>query len=74
MLSIQIFPEDLANALKIKNIFVIDPVRETEKLEVTIIDSLSKPELSVIIARRPCLLAAKRINDFEKTHGIKQNE
>jgi len=58
--------EDLARSLGIKNVFVLDPATEAEELQATIKECLAKPELSVIITRRHCLLAAKSIREYEK--------
>jgi indolepyruvate ferredoxin oxidoreductase alpha subunit len=60
--------EDLARSLGIKNVHVIDPVAETEKFRALIEDCLAKPELSVVIARRNCLLAAGAIREYERCH------
>lgn len=58
--------EDLAKSMGISRVFVIDPVKENEKLEHTIVESLALDELTVIITRRPCLLAAKKIKQYQK--------
>jgi indolepyruvate ferredoxin oxidoreductase alpha subunit len=58
--------EALARAIGIKNIFVIDPVKDAAEFEKLIQNCLEKPELSVVIARRDCLLAAGAIREFER--------
>ncbi len=65
--SIKIYPEEIAKALRIPNIHVLDPVKETTHLEELILSSLSKPELTVIVARRSCLLAAKKNKQNENS-------
>jgi indolepyruvate ferredoxin oxidoreductase alpha subunit len=48
--------EDLARSIGIENVQVIDPAKESERFEQTVRDCLASNALSVIIARRPCLL------------------
>ena len=55
----QLVLEDLARAIGI-------PVREPERLETTLRECLASNDLSVIITRRPCLLAASRIKTAGK--------
>lgn len=62
--------EGLVRSLGIKNIFTVDPVTETEKLKAILEESLAKPELTVIIARRVCLLAAASIREYEKCNEV----
>ena len=58
--------EDLARSLGVPNVIVIDPVENPEKFKQTIQSFLDKPELSVVIARRNCLLAAGAIRAYER--------
>jgi indolepyruvate ferredoxin oxidoreductase alpha subunit len=58
--------EALARSLGIQNVFVIDPVKDAAEFERLIKSSLEKPELSVVIARRDCLLAAGAIREYER--------
>jgi len=58
--------EDLAKSMGISRVFVIDPVKDKDELERQLSESLSLEELTVIIARRPCLLAAQKIKKYEK--------
>ncbi|MDR3762585.1 MAG: thiamine pyrophosphate-dependent enzyme [Acidobacteriota bacterium] len=60
--------EELARALGIKNVIVMDPVTNPAAFEQTVAEALSKPELSLIIARRNCLLAAKSIQEYERCY------
>jgi len=55
-----VIPEDLARAIGIGNVMVIDPVADAERLEHALRDALRGNELTVIIVRRQCLLAAAR--------------
>ena len=52
-------------SLGIKNVFVIDPTRDGAEFENLIQSCLAKPELSLVIARRNCLLAAGAIRALE---------
>jgi indolepyruvate ferredoxin oxidoreductase alpha subunit len=58
--------EDLARALGVRNVHVVDPTRDAEGFECLLVQALKRDELSVIIARRPCLLAARRISELAK--------
>jgi len=58
--------EDLARSLGIKNIVEIDPIRQSDDIVRTVREELARGELSLIIARRPCLLAAGAIKARKK--------
>jgi indolepyruvate ferredoxin oxidoreductase alpha subunit len=57
--------EDLARSIGIKNIVEIDPVRDSAEIPRIVREALAKDELTLIIARRPCLLAAGAIKARE---------
>jgi len=57
--------EALSRSLGIQNVFVVDPTKDAAEFENLIQSCLSKPELSVVIARRNCLLAAGAIRTLE---------
>jgi indolepyruvate ferredoxin oxidoreductase alpha subunit len=65
--------EDLARSLGVPNVIVIDPVQDPEKFKQTIQSCLDKPELSVVIARRNCLLAAGSIRAYERCNEQQSN-
>jgi indolepyruvate ferredoxin oxidoreductase beta subunit len=52
--------EDLARSLGVGNAMVIDPVADADGFERALRDALSRDELTVIVVRRRCLLAAAR--------------
>jgi indolepyruvate ferredoxin oxidoreductase alpha subunit len=54
--------EDLARALGIARVDVVDPAADPEGFE----RRLGAEEPAVIIARRPCLLAAGQIKEYER--------
>jgi indolepyruvate ferredoxin oxidoreductase, alpha subunit len=58
--------EDLARAAGVKNVFTLNPVREKAKFKELLAEALRKDELTVFIARSPCILAAGRIFAWEK--------
>jgi indolepyruvate ferredoxin oxidoreductase alpha subunit len=58
--------EGLARALGVKNVDVVDPMPDPAAFEKLLADRLSRRELSVIVARRPCILAAADIRRYEK--------
>jgi indolepyruvate ferredoxin oxidoreductase alpha subunit len=53
--------ENLAHSLGINNVHVVDPHKEAGRLATLLKDALDSSELTVIIARRPCLLVAKNL-------------
>ena len=64
--------EDMARAAGVKNVFTINPIRERAMLKAVLADSLQKDELTVIIVRSPCILAAGRITAWDKEQKAKQ--
>jgi len=60
--------EDLARSLGIRSVHVIDPVKQADRLESLITECLAAGEPSVIITRRPCLLAAAKIKQYIRQH------
>jgi len=58
--------EDLARAIGVKRVFTVDPRPGNPEVETLITESLAKPELTLIIARRPCILVARQIREYEK--------
>jgi indolepyruvate ferredoxin oxidoreductase alpha subunit len=65
--------EDLARTLGVRNVYVIDPVQDAEKFKSLIQTCLDTPELSVVIARRNCLLAARSIREYERCNEQQTN-
>ena len=58
--------EGVAAAIGIGSVTVIDPYADPEGFERLLIERLAAPELSVIVARRPCILAAADIRKWEQ--------
>jgi indolepyruvate ferredoxin oxidoreductase, alpha subunit len=61
----QVVMEDLCKAIGVKNVYLINPMKSDE-MRSLLKECLEKNELSVIIARRPCILAAPKITQYEK--------
>jgi len=61
--------EAIARAMGVTLVDVIDPVSDHDGFEALLRDRLATPELSVIVARRPCLLAAGSIREYEKRNA-----
>ena len=64
--------EDMARAAGVRNVFTINPIREKAKFKELLAEALRKDELTVFIARSPCILAAGRIVAWEKELKAKQ--
>ncbi|MDR3709769.1 MAG: thiamine pyrophosphate-dependent enzyme [Capsulimonadaceae bacterium] len=58
--------EDLVRAVGIQRVHVIDPARDPQGFQDLVAECLASRELAVIIARRPCVLAAGKIKQLEK--------
>jgi indolepyruvate ferredoxin oxidoreductase alpha subunit len=61
--------EGLAHAAGVRNVHVIDPTVDPAAFERLVKESLDKPELTVIVARRDCLLAARTIREYERMNA-----
>lgn len=66
--------EGVARAMGIKHVDVIDPVVKQEEFESLLQQRLASNNLSVIIARKPCLLAAGAIREYEKRTQASPNQ
>jgi len=58
--------EDLVRSLGIANVHVTDPTTNPAAFQELVAQSLASEKLTVIIARRNCLLAAGRIKSYEQ--------
>jgi indolepyruvate ferredoxin oxidoreductase alpha subunit len=58
--------EGIATTIGISSVTVIDAYAEPERFERLLLERLAAPELSVIVARRPCILAAANIRKWEQ--------
>ena len=63
--------EELARTAGIKNVHTVDPILDTAGVTRLVREALARDEITLIIARRPCLLAAGAIKIREKSHAPK---
>jgi indolepyruvate ferredoxin oxidoreductase alpha subunit len=61
--------EEMARAAGVRNVHVIDPTVDPPAFERLVNQCLDKPELTVIVARRDCLLAARTIREYERMNA-----
>ena len=62
----QVSYEALARAAGVTHVVTLNPVREKAKFKELLAGALGRNELTVFIARSPCVLAAGRIYAWEK--------
>ena len=62
----RILAEDVAKSMGVQNVHVLDGVKGLARFEEVLLESLSKEESTVIIARRPCILVAPRIKKYQE--------
>ena len=58
--------EDLARAMGVQNVHVVDFQAAEGTLAGLLTDLLAKPETSLVVTRQPCVLAAPKIRFYEK--------
>ncbi len=61
--------EDVVRAMGVPNVVVLDHVAQRDALKPLLQKALADGGLWVIVARRPCVLAAKRIRQFEAANA-----
>jgi len=61
--------EGLARAAGVRNVHVVDPALDPAAFQRLVKECLDKPELTVIVARRDCLLAARNIREYERMNA-----
>jgi len=61
--------EQFCEAAGVKNVDIIDPVSREAEFEQLLKDRLASNDLSVVIARKPCQLAAGKIREYEKINA-----
>jgi indolepyruvate ferredoxin oxidoreductase alpha subunit len=65
--------EDLVRSLGVRNVHVLDPAADAAGFQKLIQTCLETPELSVVIARRDCLLATRAIREYERCNEQQAN-
>jgi indolepyruvate ferredoxin oxidoreductase alpha subunit len=58
--------EDVARSLGLRSVHVVDPALNPRAFEELVAECLKRREISLIVARRTCLLATGRIKELEK--------
>ncbi len=58
--------EDLARAIGVKHVHIVEPRMGSTEFDRILTESLNRNELTVIIARRPCILIAKQLKQYEE--------
>jgi indolepyruvate ferredoxin oxidoreductase alpha subunit len=58
--------EDMARACGIRRVQVIEPRTGSDAFEHALKEALKSRELAVLIARRPCVLIARELKEYEK--------
>lgn len=64
--------EDVVRAMGVEHVVTIDPMADESALERAITEALASGQLAVIVARRPCILAAPKIRVYERAAAEKQ--
>jgi indolepyruvate ferredoxin oxidoreductase alpha subunit len=64
--------EDMARACGIRRVQVIEPRLGSNAFEHALTEALRCRDLAVIIARRPCILVAREIKEYEKQCACQQ--
>ena len=62
----RIWIEKVVAAMGVPTVLVLDPVRQAAELEAAVVQALQSNDLTVIVARQPCLLAARQIRAYEQ--------
>jgi indolepyruvate ferredoxin oxidoreductase alpha subunit len=57
--------EQIVKGIGVDNVDIIDTTAENEKFKALLQERLSSDDISVIIARRPCILAAVKAKSYE---------
>ncbi|GAB2878379.1 indolepyruvate ferredoxin oxidoreductase subunit alpha [Uliginosibacterium flavum] len=63
--------EEVCRAMGLKQVVTVDPMAGDGSLEAAITTALASGELAVIVARRPCILAAPKIRQYDKAAAEK---
>jgi indolepyruvate ferredoxin oxidoreductase alpha subunit len=58
--------EELAKVIGIEDVHVVDPTRDIQGFEKLLSASLARARLTLIVARRPCFLSAKKHKGLEQ--------
>lgn len=62
---------EIAKAAGIENVVIVNPVKDPEGMKSAVKEALEKDELTLVVAKSPCLLALKSILAWEKANKEK---
>jgi indolepyruvate ferredoxin oxidoreductase alpha subunit len=65
--------EDMARSCGIRRVQVIEPRLGSDAFDHALAEALKSRELAVIIARRPCVLIARELKEYEKRCTCQEN-
>jgi indolepyruvate ferredoxin oxidoreductase alpha subunit len=68
----QVVYENIGRALGIEQVHVVQLGKEPAEFEQLVTDSLASEKQVLIVARRPCILVAKNIREYEKCAAAQQ--
>jgi indolepyruvate ferredoxin oxidoreductase alpha subunit len=66
--------EELAQSLGVKHVHVIEPRLGSDEFEQILTRCLNSGELAVVIVRRPCILIAKQLKEYERLQARAEQE
>jgi indolepyruvate ferredoxin oxidoreductase alpha subunit len=58
--------EDLARSLGVRRVHVVEPRLGSDDFERVLVECFQSGELAVIIVRRPCILIARQLKEYER--------
>jgi indolepyruvate ferredoxin oxidoreductase alpha subunit len=67
----QVSIEETVTAMGVDNVVIVDPSKEAEAYEQAVDDALASNDLTVIICRRPCILARVRDTKLERGETVR---
>jgi indolepyruvate ferredoxin oxidoreductase alpha subunit len=65
--------EDLARSCGIRRVQVVEPRAGSDAFERALVEALQSRELAVLIARRPCILIARELKEYEQRCQCQDN-
>ena len=65
--------EDMARACGIRRVQVIEPRVGSDAFDHALAEALKSRELSVIVARRPCILIARELKEYAQRSKCQEN-
>ena len=66
--------EDLAKSLGVPNVVTVAIGNDPDEFAKIVADALATEKLTLIVARRPCILVAKNIREYEKCSSVARTQ